>query len=68
VFQLADSVPTQYRALVLMTTFACLRWGEVAALQRQDIDTVTGTPALHFHHLGTPGTRWPRGPVQAHAT
>jgi integrase len=43
VFQLAEVVPERYRALVLLTTFGCLRWGEVTALQRQDIDTVMGT-------------------------
>ncbi|GAA5176921.1 site-specific integrase [Rugosimonospora acidiphila] len=43
VFKLADAVPAPYRALVLLTTFGCLRWGEVAALQRQDIDLGAGT-------------------------
>jgi integrase len=42
VFALAGAVDDRYRALILVTTFACLRWGEVAALQRQDIDTETG--------------------------
>jgi integrase len=40
---LADAVPERYRALILVTTFGCLRWGEVTALQRQDIDTRRGT-------------------------
>jgi integrase len=40
---LAGKVPERYRALVLLSTFACLRWGEVAALQRQDFDTDSGT-------------------------
>jgi integrase len=26
--------------MVLLTTFACLRWGEVTALQRQDLDII----------------------------
>jgi integrase len=42
VVALADAMDERYRALVLVTTFACLRWGEVSALQRQDIDTATG--------------------------
>jgi integrase len=42
VFQLADAMDERYRVLVLVATFACLRWGEVSALQRQDIDTETG--------------------------
>ncbi|GAA0273278.1 tyrosine-type recombinase/integrase [Cryptosporangium japonicum] len=43
VFQLADAVPGRYRAFILVSTFACLRWGEASALQRQDIDLVRGT-------------------------
>jgi integrase len=38
----ADAMDERYRALVLLTTFACLRWGEVSALQRQDIDAERG--------------------------
>jgi integrase len=43
VFALAERVPERCRALILVTTFGCLRWGEVAVLQRQDIDTKAGT-------------------------
>jgi integrase len=43
VMTLADKVPERYRALVLLATFGCLRWGEVAALQRCDIDLDAGT-------------------------
>jgi len=43
VLALADAVPPRYRAMVLLTTFGCLRWGEVAALQRQDLDLDAGT-------------------------
>ncbi|GLX96773.1 tyrosine-type recombinase/integrase [Herbidospora sp. NBRC 101105] len=42
VFRLADVVEGRYRALILMATFAGLRWGELAGLQRQDIDMETG--------------------------
>lgn len=43
VVMLANAVPPRYRALVLTATFASLRWGEVSALQRRDIDTAAGT-------------------------
>jgi integrase len=33
----------RYRALILMATFASLRWGEVTALRRCDIDLDAGT-------------------------
>lgn len=38
VYALADAVGSRYRALILLATFASLRWGEVAALRPQDID------------------------------
>jgi len=38
VFALMEEMPERYQALILLTTFACLRWGEVSALQRQDLD------------------------------
>jgi integrase len=33
----------RFRAMVLLTTFASLRWGEVTALTRSDLDLVAGT-------------------------
>jgi len=43
VFELAERMPTEsYALLVLMTTFASLRWGEVTALRRRDVDADTG--------------------------
>jgi integrase len=38
VFTLADAINPRYRALVLLAVFAGLRWGELAALRRRDID------------------------------
>jgi integrase len=35
---LADEMPDQYRALVLVGAYAGLRWGEAAGLRRRDID------------------------------
>lgn len=34
---------TRFRALVLLAAFASLRWGEVTALRRCDLDMTTGT-------------------------
>lgn len=44
-FRLADAVPDRFRALVLLTTFASLRYGEAIALRRRDVDLVDG--AVH---------------------
>jgi hypothetical protein len=38
VFIIASTIPVRYRALVLLATFASLRWGELAALRRENID------------------------------
>ncbi|MCT9931815.1 site-specific integrase [Planotetraspora sp. A-T 1434] len=39
VFELADRMADRrFRALILLTTFASLRWGEVIGLRRSDID------------------------------
>jgi integrase len=43
VLLLADVMPARFRCLVLVTTFASLRFGEVSALQRRDVDLVRGT-------------------------
>jgi integrase len=37
----------RYRALVLLATFASLRWGEATALRRCDLDLATGIVRVH---------------------
>ena len=36
--ELLDNVPARYRALLLLATFANLRFGELAALRRDQLD------------------------------
>jgi integrase len=43
VVALVEAVPERYRALVLLAAFGSLRWGELAALRRCDIDSAHGT-------------------------
>ena len=43
VYALAGAIGQRYRAMVLLTVFASLRWGELAALRRCDIDLDAGT-------------------------
>jgi integrase len=38
VFQLADTVPGRFRVLILLAAFTSLRYGELAALRRNDFD------------------------------
>lgn len=46
VFKLADLMPDHLRAVVLLATFASLRWGEIAALRRMDVDADAGTVSV----------------------
>ncbi len=66
VFHLADRMKDpRYRALILLTTFASLRWGEAIALRRCDIDVSAGTVSIRRqyvemttgHQLGPPKSR-----------
>ncbi|MFC6560245.1 tyrosine-type recombinase/integrase [Nonomuraea cavernae] len=43
VYRVVGVIGHRYRALVLLGTFASLRWGEIAGLQRRDLDLDTGT-------------------------
>jgi hypothetical protein len=42
IWQIADVIDPRYRALVLLAGFGRLRWGELAALRRCDIDLEAG--------------------------
>jgi integrase len=42
VYQLASAVDQRYRMLILLAAFGSLRWGEVTALRRSDIDVESG--------------------------
>ena len=41
VMRLAAKVPDRWRAFILLMTFASVRWGEITALTRDDIDLVS---------------------------
>lgn len=43
VYRVVEAIGYRYRALVLLGTFASLRWGEIAGLQRRDLDLDAGT-------------------------
>ena len=42
VYAIANAMPGRYRLLVLLATFCSLRWGELAALTRANLDAVDG--------------------------
>ncbi|MFY1653306.1 tyrosine-type recombinase/integrase [Solwaraspora sp. WMMB762] len=64
---LADAVPARFRAMVLITAFGCLRWGEVSALQRQDIDTDAGTVRIRQAYTEQRGVGLVLGPPKSRA-
>jgi len=43
VIALVEVMPERYRALVLLAAFGSLRWGELAALRRCDVEVEQGT-------------------------
>jgi integrase len=67
VYALADAVGLRYRALILLATFASLRWVELVALRPEDIGleartvrvTVSSTTTRQATHSGHPN----HGPV-----
>jgi integrase len=43
VYRLAEAMPHRFRALVIVAALSGLRWGELAALRRTDVDLAAGT-------------------------
>lgn len=41
----------RFRAMVLLAAFASLRWGEVTALKRRDLDLIAGTVRVRFAYV-----------------
>lgn len=67
VFDLTAKVPERYRALILLATFGCLRWGEVAALKRRDVDAVVGTVRVREAFTEQRGKGMVLGPTKSRA-
>jgi integrase len=67
VLALADRVPVRHRALVLVATFGCLRWGEVSALQRSDVDIEAGTVRVRQAFTEQRGAGLVLGPPKSRA-
>ena len=52
VYELADRMPGDcHRVLVLLAAFASLRWGEITALRRCDIDIQAGAVTITRQHV-----------------
>lgn len=64
---LADAIHPRYRALILLAVFGSLRWGELAALRRCDIDVRTGTVRIEKSSTELPGGGCLFGPPKSQA-
>ena len=49
--QLIELLPERARALVLLATFVSLRWGEVVALRRSDLDLESATASVRLQQV-----------------
>jgi integrase len=67
VLTLADVVDARYRALVLLAVFAGLRWAELAALRRCDIDVEARTVRVFRQLAELPGGGYAFGPPKSDA-
>ena len=55
VFGLVEMVPDRWRAFMLLMTFASLRWGEITALTRHDVDLEKRTVRVRRQFVTVPG-------------
>lgn len=67
VFQLARLMPARFVVMVLVTTFASLRFGEVTALRRRDVDTTAGTVSVRQAFTEVRGKGLVVGPPKSRA-
>ncbi|NBE98566.1 site-specific integrase [Nonomuraea sp. KC401] len=68
VFELADRMADRrFRALILLATFASLRWGEVIALRRHDLDLAARTVRVREQLIELDGGEMRLCPVKSKA-
>ncbi len=60
-------MPARFQAMILLTTFASLRFGEVTALERRDIDLKAGTVTVPRAFVEVRGEVWCRAPPKSQA-
>ena len=55
VYALVDLMTARWKAFLLLKTFASLRWGEITALTRDDLDLARRTVRVRRQFLTVPG-------------
>jgi integrase len=68
VFTLAEVIDPRYGALVLLGTFGSLRWGELAALRRKDIDLASCAIRVERQLTEMPGGGYAYGAPKSDAS
>ena len=64
---LVELVDARYQAVILLATFGSLRWGELAALRRSDIDPESGNVRVQRSLMELPGGGYQFGPPKSAA-
>ena len=67
VLALADYVPARFRALILLAAFTSVRYGELAALRRRDIDPECTAVTVRANLVERPGGALVLGPPKTAA-
>jgi integrase len=67
VFALTEATDQRYAALVLLAAFGSLRWGELAALRRKDIDQAVTVVRVERQLTELPGGGYQFGPPKSDA-
>ncbi|TCN25893.1 integrase [Kribbella orskensis] len=67
VYALADLMPARQRMLIIVATFASLRYGEVTALERRDVDFQRGTVRVRQAFTEVRGQGMVLGPPKSRA-
>jgi integrase len=67
VVTLAGAIHPRYRALILLAVFGSMRWGELAALRRCDIDVRNGSVRIERSLTQLPGGGYLFGPPKSEA-
>lgn len=67
VLAIADGVPERLRSMIMLAAFASLRFGEVTALQRQDVDLLARTVTVQRAFSEVRGEGLVSGPPKSRA-
>ncbi len=61
-------VPPRFSAFIMVTTYGCLRWGEITALTRRDVDLDAGAITVRFAYVERSTGALELGPPKSRAS